>query len=146
MSILREIAALLRGPGRAEPAADDALALAALMVRVARADGRFDEAERRAIEAALEARFGARSGGGAALLARAEAAERAALDHVAFTRALKAAHEPEARAALLEDLWRVVLADGARDDGENALMRQLGALLHVPDREVQLARRRVERE
>ncbi len=142
MSFLKEIAALLSGPAAPEREADAPLALAALMVRLARADGRFDPEERAAIEAALDARFG----DGAALLARAEAAEAAALDNVGFTRALKQAHAPEARGALLEDLWRVVLADGARDYEEDGLMRQIGALLHVPDPEVAMARQRVMRE
>jgi hypothetical protein len=35
------------------------------------------------------------------------------------------------------------LADGARDANEDALMRQFGALLHVADRDVGLARQRV---
>ena len=37
----------------------------------------------------------------------------------------------------------MVLADGARDMKEDALMRQFASLLHVPDREVGLARQRV---
>ena len=111
------------------------------MVRLARADGDFDEGERAAILAALDARFG----NGAALLAEAERREAEALDHHQFTRLVKAANEPETRGALLEDLWRVVLADGARDDEENALMRQFASLLHVSDQEAALARRRAER-
>lgn len=116
------------------------VALAALMVRLARADGRFDEDERARILSALDARFG---DGAAALLARAEEAEANAMDHHQFTRLVKDAFEPEARGAVLEELWEVVLADGARDDEENALMRQFASLLHVPDQEVALARRRV---
>ena len=117
-----------------------AIALAALMVRLARADDHFGDEERAAIEGALDARFG----DGAALLAAGEAAERDALDHHQFTRLLKAAHEHEDRGEVLEDLWAVVLADGEREDHENALMRQIGSLLHVSDQEVQKARRRVE--
>ena len=117
-----------------------ATAMAALMVSLAKADGHFAAAERAAIEAALEARFG----GGAKLLAAGEAAESDALDHHQFTRLVKRAYEHEERGDLLEDLWSVVLADGGRERHENALMRQFGALLHVSDRDVALARRRVE--
>ncbi|MFV0475465.1 MAG: TerB family tellurite resistance protein [Pikeienuella sp.] len=117
------------------------LALAALMVRLARADGDFDAEERARIETALDARFG----DGAALLAAAEGAERAALDHHQFTKVVKAAYAPEERGALLEELWAVVLADQTRDDEENALMRQFASLLHVSDQDVARARRRVER-
>ncbi|MFN3260607.1 MAG: TerB family tellurite resistance protein [Pikeienuella sp.] len=142
--IFAELAALFEAPGAAASSGFDpaALALAALMVRLARADGEFDEGERAAILAALDARFG----NGAALLAEAERAEAEALDHHQFTRLVKAAIAPEDRAALMEELWRVVLADGARDDEENALMRQFASLLHVSDQEAALARRRAERE
>lgn len=126
----------------AAPAHDPAaLALAALMVRLARADGDFDPDERAGIAAALDARFG----DGAALLAAAETAERGALDHHQFTRVVKAAYAPEERGALLEELWSVVLADHVRDDEENALMRQFASLLHVSDQDVARARQRVER-
>jgi uncharacterized tellurite resistance protein B-like protein len=117
-----------------------AIAVAALMVRLAQADGSFDEVERASIETALDARFG----DGAALLAAGEAAEQGALDNHQFTKLLKSAYAPEERGALLEDLWSVVLADDARDMNENALMRQFAALLYVPDREVAEARQRVE--
>ncbi|MEM7546169.1 MAG: TerB family tellurite resistance protein [Pseudomonadota bacterium] len=117
-----------------------AVAMAALMVRLARADGDFDAEERARIEAALDARFG----DGAAVLAEGERAEAEALDHHQFTKLVKGAYAHEDRAALLEELWSVVLADGARDDEENALMRQFGSLLHVSDQEMQKARRRVQ--
>ncbi|MEX2520797.1 MAG: TerB family tellurite resistance protein [Paracoccaceae bacterium] len=140
--IFRKISALFEAP---EAAASDhdpaALGLAALMVRLARADGAFDGAERAAIQAALDARFG----NGAALLAAGEVAEADASDSHQFTRLVKAASAPEDRAALLEDLWSVVLADGARDDDENALMRQFGALLYVSDQDMARARHRAER-
>lgn len=116
-----------------------AVALAALMVQLARADGVYDEDERAGIAAALDARFG----DGAGILAEGEAAEAGALDSHQFTRLLKDEFAHEDRAALLEDLWSVVLADGARDAHEDALMRRIGALLHVSDREIGLARQRV---
>lgn len=116
-----------------------AVALSALMVRLARADGVFDDDERARIEASLDARFGS----GAALLAAGEAAERDALDHHQFTKLVKAAYTPDERDALLEELWAVVLADGVRDDEENGLMRQFASLLHVSDQEVAIARQRV---
>ena len=116
-----------------------AVAMAALMVQLARADGDYDDGERAGIRAALDARFG----DGEALLPAGEAAEETAMDSHQFTRLVKNAYEPEERSDLLEDLWEVVLADGARDANEDALMRQFGALLHVPDRDIGLARQRV---
>lgn len=142
MALFRKFAQIFEAPGETPPAHDPVeVALAALMVRLARADGEFDAGERAKILEALDARFG----DGAALLAAGEAAEEAALDHHQFTRLLKSAFAFENRGELLEDLWEVVLADGEREMHEDALMRQIGSLLHVSDRDVAEARRRVER-
>ena len=139
--LFAKLTAIFEAPAAAAPEGPDATAtaMAALMVQLARADGVYDDDERAGIEAALDARFG----DGAALLASGEAAEETALDSHQFTRLVKDAYAPEERGDLLEDLWEVVLADGARDMNEDALMRQLASLLHVPDREVGLARQRV---
>jgi uncharacterized tellurite resistance protein B-like protein len=41
----------------------------------------------------------------------------------------------EQRLSILEDLWRVVLADGERDAHEDALIRRLAPLLGLSDRD-----------
>lgn len=137
-----KMAAMFSGGGdsaTADDKSDTPLALAALMVRLARSDGAYDAEEKTAIEAALEARYG----DGAALLARAEKAEAEALDSHQFTRLVRDAVAHEDRGAVLEDLWAVVLADGERDAHEDALMRQFAALLHISDRDAAEARKRV---
>ena len=116
----------------------EAVALAALMVQLARSDGTYDAEERTGVVAAMEARFG----DGETIVAAGEAAEQGALDSHQFTRLVKEAYAPEERIDLIEDLWSVVLADGARHAHEDALMRQIGSLLHVPDRDVGIARQR----
>lgn len=139
--LFAKLTAIFDAPAAAPEAAHDptAVAMAALMIQLARSDGHYDDDERSGIKAALEARFG----DGEALLAAGEAAEETAMDSQQFTRLVKNAYEPDERGDLLEDLWEVVLADGARDANEDALMRQFGALLHVPDRDIGLARQRV---
>lgn len=135
-----KLASLIAPEGPAAPAHNSvALALAALMVRLARVDGSYDPGERQKILEALDHRFGE----GEPLLEAAEIAEAEALDHHQFTTVVKSAFAPEERGALLEELWSVVLADGARDDEENALMRQFGSLLHVSDQDMARARHRV---
>lgn len=142
MALFRKLIEIFEAPQLEAPLhSADEVALAALMVRLARADDRFDDEERAVIERLLDARFG----DGAALLAAGEAAEARALDHQQFTSAIKSVYAFEDRGRLLEDLWEVVLADGEREMHEDALMRQIASLLHVPDREVAEARRRVER-
>ena len=126
------------------PDADARLALSALLVRVARSDGVFDANERARILAILTARYGLAQTGAAALLADAEQLESEAPDTVRFTRAIKDAVAYEDRAAVIEALWQVVLADGNRDDAEDALLRLVANLLGINDRDSALIRQRVE--
>ena len=48
----------------------------------------------------------------------------------------------EQRAEIIEMLWKVAYSDGVLDPYEDALVRQIAGLIHVPDRERGLARRR----
>jgi uncharacterized tellurite resistance protein B-like protein len=75
-----------------------------------------------------------------ALRLRAEALEADAPDTVRFTRAIKEEVPYEQRFDVVRALWQVVLADGARDDEEDALMRLLASLLGVNDRDSAIAR------
>ncbi|UWQ22764.1 TerB family tellurite resistance protein [Jannaschia sp. W003] len=128
------------------PEPDSRLALAALLVRVARTDGDYAAVERRRIDAVLARRHGLDAEGAAALRAEAEALEAEAPDTVRFTRAIKDAVDVEERTKVLEAMWAVVLADGERDDDEDALLRLVANLLGVTDRDSALARQRVERD
>ena len=47
------------------------------------------------------------------------------------------------RIAVIEALWSVVLADGARDEEEDGLLRLLANLMGINDRDSALARQRV---
>ena len=126
------------------PEPDARLALAALMVRVARSDGDYAPAEIARIDRILQRRHGLDADGAAALRAEAENLEARAPDTVRFTRAIKATVSLEDRISVIEALWSVVLVDGARDDEEDGLLRLLANLLGINDRDSNLARRRVE--
>ena len=123
---------------------DARLALAALLVRMARADGTYAEAEVARIDRILGTRYGFSPFEAAAVRRDAEALESEAPDTVRFTRAIKDAVPYEDREGVIESMWQVVLADGARDQDEEALMRLVANLLGVNDRDSALARQRVE--
>lgn len=127
-------------PRLAEP--DARLALAALLVRVARSDGHYAAAEAAHIDAVLQARHGQGATAAADLRTRAEAVETEAPDTVRFTRALKAAIALEDRAALVQALWVVALADGQRDHGEDRELRLVANLLGLTDVQSAQARHR----
>lgn len=128
------------------PPPDSRLALAALLVRVARSDGRYGAAEAARIDRILAARAQVSPFAAAALRAEAEAVEAAAPDTVRFTRALKEAVPVEERAGLVQVLWSVALADGDRADAEDTVIRLVANLLGLSDRDSALARQRAEKE
>ncbi|MDQ1849408.1 TerB family tellurite resistance protein [Gemmobacter fulvus] len=121
------------------------LALAALLVRVARADGTYDPTEALRIDRVLAALYQLSPFAAAQLRAEAEQLETEAPDTVRFTRALKEAVPLGQRAALMEGLWSVALADGGRGDEEDQIIRLVANLLGLTDRDSALARQRVER-
>ncbi|WP_299816821.1 TerB family tellurite resistance protein [uncultured Jannaschia sp.] len=126
------------------PEPDARLALAALMVRVARSDGNYAAAEISRIDRILMRRHGLDAWGAEALRKEAEELEAEAPDTVRFTRAVKDAIPLEERIAVIEALWSVVLADGTRDEEEDGLLRLLANLLGIADRDSALARQRAE--
>ena len=127
---------------------EDALprAFAALLVEAARADEDYTDQERRLIDRTLATKFALSAPDAAALRVAAEADQAEANDLYKFTSVLKDAMSREEKIALIEDLWRVVLTDDTRDPHEEMVIRRLLGLIHLEDRESQLARRRVEAE
>lgn len=123
---------------------DAELALAALLVRLARADDHYDDAERLHIEQVLARRGGLGHAEARRLRIEAEGVEAEAPDTVRFTRALKEMIPYEDRSLVIEALWQVALADGARAPGEDALIRLAAGLLGVSDVDSARARQRVE--
>lgn len=127
------------------PEPDARLALAALLVRVARADGTYDQTETDRIDRVLAERHRLSPFSAAGLRTEAEALEAAAPDTVRFTRAIKAATAPEDRMELMTALWSVALSDGERDAGEDQLLRMVANLLGLTDVDSALARQKVAR-
>ncbi len=126
------------------PESDARIALAALLVRIARADGDYAGVEIDHIRQILKKRYDLDAGGARDLLLVAENLERDAPDTVRFTRAIKDAVPHDDRVGIVEAAWSIVLADGQRSKEENALMRLIPNLLGINDTESNLARRRAE--
>ena len=116
-------------------------AMAALMVRIAKSDDDYSATEIARIDAVLGLLYQLSADQAAKLRQTAEALEAEAPDTVRFTRAIKVEVPYEERFDVVRALWQVVLADGARDAEEDALMRLLASLLGVNDRDSALARK-----
>ncbi len=123
---------------------DRELALAALLVRLARSDAHYDAEEKARIDKVLATRNGLSGFEATDLRRQAETVEAGAPDTVRFTRALKNKVAYEDRTGVIEALWDVALADGVRDAQEEALIRLAARLLGVRDVDSALARKRVE--
>jgi len=122
---------------------DCRLALAALLVRIARTDGEYARVEIDTIDNILKIRYNLGPFEVIKLRADAEQLETEAPDTVRFTRAIKDKVPLEDRAEVVEALWEIVLADGTRDHEEDALMRLVAPMLGINDRESAFARQRV---
>ncbi|MBV9858676.1 MAG: TerB family tellurite resistance protein [Alphaproteobacteria bacterium] len=119
------------------------LALSALLVEVAHSDDRFDEKERAVVARLLERRFSLPPAQARALLEAAERTADRSAELFHFTRIINERLSVEERIELIEMLWEVTYADGVLDKFEDALLRRIGGLIYVPDRERGLARQRV---
>lgn len=113
---------------------DDArLALAALLVRLARSDDDYADSEMSRIDKVLAERYDLSPFEAAGLRARAEDLEAEAPDTVRFTRAIKDAVPYDHRLSVVQALWSVALADGQRSQDEDSLLRLVVSLLGVSD-------------
>ena len=124
---------------------DAQLALAALLVRIARTDGLYAAEEVERIDRVLALRHGLDPFAAAKLRTQAEDVEAEAPDTVRFTRALKEAVPVDERSDLMTALWSVALADGLREVHEDQLLRLVSNLLGLTDVDSALARQKAER-
>ena len=145
--MFERLRALLEGAeARNQGPRDDAelrIATAVLLVEAACTDGEFDEREEAVIRALLARHFNLSEAEIAALMESARAAQDKAAGMVRYTRIIKERFSEEERISMIEMLWEVAYADGVLDDYEANLLRRIGGLLYVPDRETGLARQRV---
>jgi len=115
---------------------------ATLLVEAAALDGDFSDEERQTIARVLTEQFTLSPEEVASLMAEAERIQQDAVEISRFTRAVKSLEEAE-RVQILEMLWEVVLADGELHAYEANLLRRVGGLIYVSDRENGEARLRV---
>lgn len=124
-------------------AQDAEVAIAALLVRIARADDHYEQSEKDRIDLVLARRRGLSHDEAAARRQTAEDIEAEAPDTVRFTRQIKDRIALEDRAGVIAALWEVCYADLRRDAGEETMIRLVASLLGVNDRDSALIRQRV---
>jgi uncharacterized tellurite resistance protein B-like protein len=138
MFLLSRLRAFLETGPEAAPDQPRAVATAALLVLVARADGLLKPAEADTLRALLRSRFALSEPAAARMLERAEAGDADAADLVeAIARDLDAAE----RGDLLALAYRVAGADGAMEEFEEDFVWRIGHLLGLSDGAIEAVRR-----
>lgn len=122
---------------------DAEIAIAALLIRVARADDHYSAAERSRIDEVLAWMQGLGPDDAAERRAVAEMIEAEAPDTVRFTRLIKDRVSLDDRSAIIRAMWQVAMADGHRDPDEESAIRLVSGLLGVSDRESAIQRQRI---
>lgn len=126
------------------PEIDPHVAATTLLVEAALADGIYADCEQAQILDILRAAFSMDEAKAGRVLDQAESLAESAVDHHRFTKVVKACLDKQERIALLEQLWRVALADGEKSPFEDAFIRRISPLLAVEDRDRIFARSRAE--
>jgi uncharacterized tellurite resistance protein B-like protein len=129
--------------GKAHTVDEFHLAAAALLVHAASVDSDFDDDERGKILELARDRLELTAEEAETLLQAAEQAADQSVQLLGFTRAIKDKFSYEERVGLIEMLWEVVYADGVVDEFESQLMRRIGGLIYVTDRDRGIARKQV---
>ena len=122
---------------------DTKLAASALLVEVAVVDRDFNAAERDRIIQFVKSKFSLEETVASQLISRAEAQVEGSVQLYGITAALRQGLSYEDRVELMECLWTVAYADGEVDPFEDQLMRRIGGLIYVTDRDRATARKKV---
>ena len=128
---------------RVEEADGLQIAVAALLVEAAGMDDGFEESERRTISELLADRYRLSPDETARLLAAAEIARDQSVGMYRHIRRITDGYDARQRIEVIEMLWAVAYADGRLDPQEDALVRRIAGLIHVPDQDRGAARKRV---
>jgi uncharacterized tellurite resistance protein B-like protein len=115
----------------AEAARHDAIriATAGLLLEVAHADDELHGDEQAHLLEHLRGEYGLDEATIAELLAEADNARKATIDHFGFANLLRTKTSLEQRIEVVKTMWRIVYADGRLTQNEEYLLRKLAGLL-----------------
>ena len=133
----------LDGADRAGERNNPALALAVLLIEMARSDDKIEVREQSLIERALARRFGLQRAEVTRLITAAEGGAIRATDLFHFTQIVVENFTEQERIGVIEMLWEVAYSDDLLTGDEDALIRRVAGLIYVSDHDRAEARRRV---
>jgi uncharacterized tellurite resistance protein B-like protein len=123
---------------------EKALCLAAgvLLFEVVRADNKVEDSERTVMRTALQSTFGLTPEETSEIVRLSEENSRTASSLYEFTSLVDGAFSADQKKRVVELLWLVAFADGAKDAHEEHMVRKIAGLLHVAHPDFIDARRR----
>ena len=132
-------------PAQEQEAEDESLdlAVAVLMVEMARADHHLDAAEEQEMQRQLEQVFGLPGNESSQLLGQAREMVEDSVSLHEFTRAIHEGMDYNEKQRVVEMLWQVALADRSLDKYEDYLIAKIGELLYVSRGDVMRIKHRV---
>ncbi len=122
------------------------LATAVLFLEMAYADFEIAPEEKVKLQQILKERFALNDQQIAGLIAQAGKDRKQSLDIWQFTNLLKENLSREERQQMLENLWRIIFADGRVDKYEDALIRKITGLLGLEHADMIQAKLKVKNE
>ncbi|HYI05711.1 MAG TPA: TerB family tellurite resistance protein [Reyranella sp.] len=118
------------------------MAVAALLIELARMDDKVDAGERRKIEHLLARMFSLDPKSVQSLVEQADREVQRSAQYFPFTQQICRHASAEMRVQIIEMLWTVAYSNGALDPDEDALIRQIAGLIQVSDWDRGAARKR----
>ena len=128
------------GGGRDDDVSEEQLAAAALLVHVARADGRIDPAERARLVDLLSKREGWSDGAVSRLVDRADGLDREIDDVAELIDMMGHSLSPDGKRSFVGMAYEIAAADGRVDEFEDDLVWRVGHLMGLADDEISAIR------
>lgn len=111
------------------------VATCALLLEVAHSDGQYQATEARLVHDLLAGLFALPAEAVAELAELSRDHQQSSTDLFQFAREINAHFTAEEKLAVMEGVWRIIYADGTLDRYEDAIARQLTALLRLSPRD-----------
>lgn len=121
------------GPGPAREAPSEQLAVALLLLELARSDFEMPEVELAKMRELLARRYQLDPAQAEELMRQAQSSGSQAVSLYDYVQALNGRLDTPAKRQLMEMLWQLAYADGRLDKNEEYLLRKLAGLLYIPD-------------
>ena len=117
------------------------LHIAAVCIRSARLDGHFDENEMQERKMLLKKRYKISENKIEEIISTASILEQNLNDNFQLTKKIKETVNFQERFDLLQDAWKLIMADGERNYKEDSFMRLFCNLLGLSDKDNAIARK-----